>query len=183
MSHAMICPWWLAYTFDHPLRRLVHRPRTLYGAYVCEGMTVCDLGCGLGFNTMGLAELVGPNGRVIAVDIQDKMLQGVMRRAARGGLENRVTCRLAEPHRLGLAEEIDFALAFWMLHELPEPSRLLVEVARHLRPSGRLMIVEPRLHVTARTYGRMVEQAEEAGLGLVNEPRVFFSRAAVFQRI
>ena len=68
MSHAMICPWWLAYTFDHPLRRLVHRPRTLYGAYVCEGMTVCDLGCGLGFNTMGLAELVGPNGRVIAVD-------------------------------------------------------------------------------------------------------------------
>ena len=107
MSHAMICPWWLAYPVDHPLRRLVHRPETLYGDHVREGMTVCDLGCGLGFNTMGLAGLVGPDGRVIAVDIQEKMLQAVMRRASRQGLEDRVTCRLAQPHRLGLAEEID----------------------------------------------------------------------------
>jgi len=73
-GHRGVCNWWIAYTFDNPLRRLIHKPQKVLGNYVKEGMTVMDLGCGMGHFSMGMAGLVGGTGRVIAVDLQQKML-------------------------------------------------------------------------------------------------------------
>ena len=52
-----ICPWWLTYTFDNPLRRLIHNPRKMLSGLVRPGMTAADLGCGMGYFTAALAEL------------------------------------------------------------------------------------------------------------------------------
>src|SRR5512136_3069782 len=90
----MVCPWWLCYSFDNPLRRLIHDPERLLEPYVKEEMTAVDIGCGMGYFTMGLAKLVGPAGKVFAVDLQDRMLAALIRRARRVRLSDRIV-----PHR------------------------------------------------------------------------------------
>ena len=85
-----ICPWWLAYAFDNPFRRFLHSPEKILGPYVAEGMTVLDVGCGMGFFSIGLAKLVGNKGCVIAVDVQQKMLNALEKRAEKAGVLNRI---------------------------------------------------------------------------------------------
>ena len=70
-----ICPWWLAYTFDNALRRLFQRPEPMLAAYVQTGMTAMDVGCGMGYFSIGMAKMVGSSGKVIAVDVQQRMLK------------------------------------------------------------------------------------------------------------
>lgn len=183
MSDAMVCPWWLAYTFDHPLRKHFHRAERLFSPYVGPGATVYDLGCGMGFNTLGLARLVGPNGHVTAVDIQEKMLQVLMKRAAEACLDDRISCLQAEPDRLRLDAPADFALAFWMLHETPDPARFIEEVSKHLCPGGRFMMVEPRFHVSKKRFQKTVNLCRTLDLKTLDEPPVRFSRAAVLERV
>jgi ubiquinone/menaquinone biosynthesis C-methylase UbiE len=75
MGHR-ICPWWLGYILASPLRRLLQDPAALLKPYVREGMTVLEPGPGMGFFTVELARHVGPSGRVIAVDVQPRMIGG-----------------------------------------------------------------------------------------------------------
>ncbi len=177
-----VCPWWLAYAFDHRLRRLFQRREKMFGPYLSPGMAAADIGCGLGFSALGLAELVGPEGKVLAVDVQEKMLKGLMRRAAGLGLEDRIRPHLARPHRLDLPLKLDFAVAFWMIHEVADKPRLLAELEAALKPGGRLMIVEPRLHVSKKAFEATVRAAEATGLALQERPWVFFSQAVVLKK-
>ena len=79
MTH--ICRLWLAYSFDNSLRRLLHRPEEMLAPYVKEGMIVIGIGCGMAFFSIGMARLVGEQGLVISVDLQQKMLEVLERRA------------------------------------------------------------------------------------------------------
>src|SRR5512146_115103 len=105
------CPWWFAYTFDNRLRRLLHDPAEILGGLAHAGDTVVDVGCGLGYFTIALADLVGPHGRVIAVDLQSEMLKRARRRAARRGLLERIDFHQCTPERIGLSMRVDFVLA------------------------------------------------------------------------
>lgn len=177
-----VCPWWLAYTFDNPLRRLVHDPPGLLGPYVGLGMTVADLGCGLGHFSIGLARLVGPAGRVLAVDLQPKMLERAARRAAAAGVAERISFLPCRAERLAIPEPLDFALAFWMVHETPEVAGFFAQVRSALKPAGLLLVAEPRLHVTAAEFSREIELARTAGLVARDRPAVRLSRAVVLAR-
>ena len=64
-----VCTWWHAYSFDNPLRKLIHKPKRILGAYVKDGMTVMDVGCGMGHFSIGMANLVGEQGKVIASNL------------------------------------------------------------------------------------------------------------------
>lgn len=174
-----VCPWWLAYTFDNPLRRFVHEPRQLLSGYVRPGMTVADLGCGLGYFSIGMAGLVGREGRVLAVDLQPKMLEKAARRAAATGMGERISFLSCRPEHLEIPERLDFALAFWMVHETPDVGSFFAQVRAALKPGGLLLVAEPRLHVTAGAFAREVELAREAGLLVRDEPVVRLSRAVV----
>jgi ubiquinone/menaquinone biosynthesis C-methylase UbiE len=173
------CPWWFAYTFDNRLRQLLHDPAVLFRDLVREGDTVADLGSGLGHFSIGLAGLVGATGKVIAVDLQPEMVRRAARRAERRGLLQRIDFRVCEPERLGLQEPLDFALAFWMVHEVPSQRALLAEVRAALRPTGRLLIAEPKGHVSARRFEATVERARAAGFAISEAPRVRLSRAVL----
>ncbi len=81
-----VCPWWLAYTFDNPLRMFFHKPDKMLSQYVKEGMTVVDIGCGMGYFSIGLAKILKGNGKIIAVDIQKEMLEVVEKRARNAGV-------------------------------------------------------------------------------------------------
>ena len=94
MAHRL-CPWWLGYLLAHPVRRIWQEPRVILAPFVSEGMLVLEPGCGMGFFTIELARLVGPHGKVLAVDLQPRMLAGLQRRARRAGVESRIETRLA----------------------------------------------------------------------------------------
>ena len=117
-------------TFDNPLRRLIHNPYRILGGLVHPGQTVVDLGCGMGYFSIPLARMVGPKGKVICIDVQQQMLDGLRRRATRAGVLSQVTLHRCEPTQLGLAEPADFVLAFWMLHEVPDQTAFLAGLAK-----------------------------------------------------
>jgi ubiquinone/menaquinone biosynthesis C-methylase UbiE len=177
-----VCPWWLAYTFDNPLRRFMHDPRQLLSAYVRPGMTVADLGCGLGYFSIGMAGLVGSEGRVLAVDLQPKMLEKAASRAAAAGVGERISFLPCRANHLGIPEPLDFALAFWMAHETPDLGSFFVQVRAALKPEGVLLLAEPRMHVTAGEFAGEVELARSVGLLVQAEPLVRLSRAVVLAR-
>ena len=177
-----VCPWWLCPTFDNPLRWLIQNPDRILAGLVQPGETALDLGCGMGYFSIPLARLVGPQGVVICVDLQEQMLAGVRRRAERAGVADRIRLRRAGTDGLGSTETADFALAFWMLHEVPAQAAFLTEVRACLKPSGRLLIVEPRIHVGSVAFERSVTIARDAGLLPVARPAVALSRAVLFTR-
>ncbi|NTW59852.1 MAG: methyltransferase domain-containing protein, partial [Nitrospirae bacterium] len=92
-----VCPWWLAWTFDNPLRKWFQDPERILGSLVREGMTVADIGCGMGYFSVAMARMVGPAGRVLSVDLQEKMLKYLEKRAVRAGVQDRITTTLGEP--------------------------------------------------------------------------------------
>ncbi len=175
-----VCPWWLAYTFDNPLRRLLHDPAAIFGGFLEPGDVAADIGCGMGYFTLAMAEIVGPRGRVIAADVQEEMLRRVEQRAARAGLASRITLHRCRPGALGLSEKVDFALAFWVVHEAPDAEAFLSGVADILKPGARFLLAEPKMHVGAPAFERTVALAHEVGLEAVPCPRVAWSRAAAF---
>ena len=71
----MVCPWWCCYTFDNPLRRLLHNPEAILSPCINPGSTVIDVGAGMGYFSIPLARLVGPGGHVTAIDIQAIILR------------------------------------------------------------------------------------------------------------
>lgn len=177
-----VCPWWLAYTFDHPLRRLFQNPYRLLGPYLHEGDTVIDAGCGMGFFSIPMAQMVGETGTVIAVDLQPQMFPVLMRRAAREGVAGRVQPHACWADDLGLEVSAQFALASMVVHEVPDQARFLRQVAECLTPTGRFLVAEPALHVSRKAFAMTCTYAGEAGLRHIESPRVPFCHAALFAR-
>ena len=176
-----VCPAEHAGWLSTPLRRLVTDPRRILRGLVRPGDTVVDLGCGPGFFTLPLAEMVGETGRVIAVDLQSAMLDRLSKRAARQGLLERIDLHECPADALDLAAEADFVLAFWMVHEVPDSERFLAEVRGLLKEKARFLIVEPKGHVDAAAFARTTATAVDTGMTPLAPPRVAFSRAALLE--
>jgi len=172
-----VCPWWFCYSFDNPLRRLFHDPEPLLAPYVKSGMTVVDIGCGMGYFTIPLARITGSGGKVIAVDLQQRMLDGLVRRASKARVADRVIPHRCQKESLGVEGPADFALAFWMVHEVTDKPRFFRELLALLTEEGRLLLVEPKYHVTLGGFNRTLAVCREAGFHLVIEPAVALSRA------
>jgi len=179
-THTCVCPWWLAPSLDNPLRRLIHDPDRLLSGLISEGQAALDIGCGPGYFTIPLARGVGKGGQVVAIDLQREMLEIVRRKATRAGLLDRITLHNAEPGALGVSGQFDFALAFWMLHEVPDQGGLLRQVHSLLNPGGSLLVVEPKMHVPAPAFQRTVEIAIQAGFTPTRQLKVSLSRAVLF---
>ncbi|MFZ0283152.1 MAG: class I SAM-dependent methyltransferase [Bacteroidales bacterium] len=178
-KHPYVCPAEFAGSLDNALRRLVHNPRRILEAYVHKGMTVLDLGCGPGFFTIELANLVGVEGRVIAADLQQGMLDKVIEKLSRTDLERRVEIHKCQDNRIGASQKVDFVLAFWMVHEVPFQLQLFEELKSVLNPGGKVMIVEPKIHVTGRSFKKMIDRLESAGLEIIKWPKVRLSRTVL----
>jgi ubiquinone/menaquinone biosynthesis C-methylase UbiE len=183
MGHR-VCPWWLGYFLANPLRRLLFKPEKFLAPYVREGMTALEPGPGMGFFTVELARLVGPSGRVVAIDVQPRMLAGLKRRAAKAGLLDRIDPRLAKPDSLGIGDitRADFALVFAVVHEVPEVDAFFAELASALKPGGSLLFVEPKGHVKAAQFQKELESAARAGFTVAGEPGVARSHSALLRK-
>jgi ubiquinone/menaquinone biosynthesis C-methylase UbiE len=172
----------MGYFLVSPLRRAFQNPARILAPYVRDGMTVLEPGPGMGFFTLDLARLVGSSGRAVAVDLQSRMLDALRRRAAKAGLAERVTTRLAQAGGLGvgdLAGQADFVLAFAVVHELPSVQTFFAEAAASLRPGGALLLAEPAGHVSAAAFDEELRAAAAAGLTPQERPSIRSSRAAL----
>jgi ubiquinone/menaquinone biosynthesis C-methylase UbiE len=133
----------------------------------------------MGYFSIPLARMVGPRGRVIAVDIQPEMLSALQKRAKRAAVDRQIVIHLCKADSLGLDVKADFALAFWMLHEVPNPISFFKEMRSVLRASGKLLVSEPAIHVTAKMYAKTIEMAISTGFKVIAEPKIFLSRSAL----
>jgi ubiquinone/menaquinone biosynthesis C-methylase UbiE len=181
-DHQRVCPWWLCFTFDNFFRRMLQNPQRILRPYVKPGWTALDVGPGLGYFTLPLARLVGDTGKVIAVDLQKEMLEGIRRRALKAGLLKRIELRQTTPDKIGINEPLDFCLAFWMVHEVPDKPRFLSEISAGLKPGGLFLLVEPNLHVSRINYRETLQTAIGTGLKVIEEPHIFFSNSALLQK-
>ncbi len=180
-----VCPWWLGYVLASPIRRLLSNPMEILEPYVRTGMTVLEPGPGMGFFTVPLARLVGPSGRVIAVDIQPKMLAGLKRRVAKAGLLERVDIRLANADSLGIQDlsgKIDLTLVLAVLHEMPDAGRFFAEAAAASQPGASLLLVEPSGHVKPDAFEAELRAAADAGFALASRPAVRRNHAALLKK-
>lgn len=181
MAHR-VCPWWIGHLLASPLRRLIQRPEEILGSLAGAGMTVLEPGPGMGFFTLELARLVGPQGRVVAVDLEPRMLAGLKRRAEKAGLAERIELREARVNSLevgDLAGTVDFVLAFAMVHEMPSAEVFFAETALALKPGGRMLFAEPAGHVKPADFERELACAARAGFRVTGRPAVRRSLAAV----
>jgi SAM-dependent methyltransferase len=95
-----------------PVRRLWQNPVEFLAPHVLSGMTVLEPGPAMGFFTLELARLVGGSGRVIAVDVEPKMIERLKQRARKAGLSERIDARIGQPASMkldALDGTIDFA--------------------------------------------------------------------------
>jgi ubiquinone/menaquinone biosynthesis C-methylase UbiE len=176
-----VCPWWaVPFTIDPPFRRLLHDPQKIVGPYMKSGMTVIDVGCGVGWFSIPMAKMVGAHGKVIAVDLQRQMLDMLRRRAEKAGVATRIEMHQCEQDRLGIRSEADFALVFAMLHEVPNQRRLLDEIHDCLKRGGNLLLAEPPIHVSGKKFANEVAIAKEVGFRMVEQPRIRWCRSVVF---
>jgi ubiquinone/menaquinone biosynthesis C-methylase UbiE len=181
LTEPHVCPWWLAYTFDNPFRRLFHKPEKIFEPHLKKGMTAVDIGCGMGYFSIAMAGMVGESGKVVSVDIQQKMLDILQKRANNAGVLHRIHPHCSSSDVIGLTpHSADLALAFWMVHEVPQIEMFVNEIFTLLRPGGKFLLVEPKIHVPPELFQQINDSAVQSGFVVLEQPRIALSHAAWF---
>ena len=177
-----ICQVEKARILDNRIRRWLQNPRKILGPYIKEGMTVLDIGCGPGFFSIDMAQMVGKSGRVIASDLQEGMLQKLRDKIRGTELEERITLHKCEENKIGVSDSIDFVLAFYLLHEVPNQEQFFNEIASILKPNGQVFIAEPLFHVSRTAFEETLRKARDAGFTPVERPKVFLSKTVIMKK-
>jgi len=184
--HHDVCPWWLGYVLASPLRKLITNPSVILTPFVHEGMTVLEPGPGMGFFTLEMARLTGPKGRVVAVDIQQEMLDTLKRRAERKGFGSRIELRRANADGMGIEDlkgKVDFILAFAVVHELPDSGRFFEESFAALRPGSKVLFSEPANHIAPSEFDTSLDLARQAGFVISARPEVRSNHSALLVKM
>ena len=161
-----VCPWWLGYFLANPVRRMMHNPEQILEPYIKENMKVVDIGCGMGFFSLPIAKMVGEKGQVICIDLQQQMIKSLHKKASKAGLLSRIETRICTESSLQIDDligEINFILAFAVIHEIPDASDALTQIYHSLKKGGNLLISEPSHHVSKEDFDVSVETAKKIG--------------------
>ncbi|MGQ9569474.1 MAG: class I SAM-dependent methyltransferase [Thermodesulfovibrionales bacterium] len=150
-----------------------------------DGMNALDVKCGMGFFSFPIARFVGKTGKVLCVDLQEKMIKGLIRRAKKAGLSDRIDASVSQKNSLMLnnvAVKIDFALAFALVYEVPDKERLLSEIRNTMKESGKRLITEPKAHVSKADFDRTISIARSVGLEVITEVAIRRSYAILMAK-
>ena len=177
-----VCPVEIADSLDSRFRRLLQNPRKMLKPYIEEGMTILDLGCGPGFFSIDMAQMVGSSGRVIAADLQEGMLRKVRDKIRGTELEKHITLHKCEEDKIGVSELVDFVLLFYMVHEVPNIEAFFNEIGTMLKPDGKVLIAEPPFHVSKTEFENTIKKASAAGLKVAARPKIFPNKTAVLEK-
>ena len=129
-----------------------------------------------------MTQMVGEFGRVIAADLQEGMLHKLRDKIKGTELENRITLHKCEEDKIGLSENVDFVLAFYIVHEVINKEGLFIELETILKPNGQVLIVEPPFHVSKKAFAGSIKKAIAAGFAEVERPKVLFNKAMILKK-
>ncbi len=177
-----VCPVWVGYFLANPLRKLYQNPDKILSPYLKEGMEIIDIGSAMGFFSIPAAKIVGKNGKVICIDLQKKMLEKLSKKASKLNLLERMELHQCTENSLminKLKDQIDFALAFAVLHEMPDLHTVFNEVHTVLKTNAKMLIAEPNGHITEDNFFETIKTAKEAGFKIINHPEINGSKTAL----
>lgn len=177
-----ICPVEKAGGLDNRLRRIFQNPAKILSPHIKNGMTLLDVGCGPGFFTIDMANLTGETGHVYAADIQEVMLDILRNKIVNIEIRNRITPINYAELRHVKGVQADFALAFYMVHEVKNKPEFFGDILGLLKDNGRLLIVEPPFHVSTQDFKNTVSIAEEAGFEMESQPKITLSKSALLRK-
>ncbi|MCT4617829.1 MAG: class I SAM-dependent methyltransferase [Marinisporobacter sp.] len=169
MSKPSVCPWWIGYILASPLRKLRQNPIKILDPYIYSGNKILDVGCGMGYFSVEMAKLVGDIGKVYCVDLQEKMLKGLQGRAKKRNVHHQIIpiqCSYQSLNINHLKESIDFALAFAVIHEVPDKDRFFKEIHDSLKEGGKLLFSEPKGHVRKENFDVSLDVAKSIGFNI-----------------
>ena len=180
------CPVWVGYLLASPVRKLYHNPVKILSPYIKEGMKVIDVGSAMGFFSIPAAKMVGKSGKVICVDLQKEMLEKLEKRARKAKVLAQIELHQCIEKSLeidSLKNQIDFALAFAVLHEMNDVSKVFNEVNKALKPNSKMLIAEPGGHVTKDAFELTMNSALKNNFKVIGKPLINGSQTALLQKI
>lgn len=177
-----VCPVERSGSLDSRIRRWLQNPKKILSPYIEEGMTVLEVGPGPGFFTIDLAKMVGENGRVVAADLQEGMLQILKEKIKGSEIEHRIILHKCEEDKIGVSGKFDFVFLFYMVHEVPNKEAFFTELESILKDNGRIYMVEPPFHVSKKDFEETIKKANASGLKAVERPKLFPNKAVILKK-
>jgi len=176
----------VGYLLSSPLRKLFDNPVKRLSPYISTGMTVIDVGCAMGFFSLPIAEMVAPDGRVICVDLQEKMVQKLYRKAKKKNLLDTIEARVCTCDNLNvddLDNAADFVLAAAVVHEVQDAASFLAQLYGVTKEGGKLLVVEPGGHVSEQDFKETVDAAVKCGFTILENSGTRRKHQALFRKI
>jgi SAM-dependent methyltransferase len=162
-KHPSACPYGQRFWVEPP-HPLVTRARLREVLAPRPGERVLEVGPGTGYYSLPVAEWLSPGGRLDIFDLQQQMLDHTLRRAAERGLEN-IDATQGDARRLPYPDAtFDAAYLTLVLGEIPDQDAALRELARVVKPGGRLVVGELFGDPHWVSPGRLRARGEAAGL-------------------
>lgn len=132
-----------------------------------------------------MARMAGVLGKVVCVDLQDKMIKGLVKQAEQAELLDRIDARASDGNHLGIEDiggAVDFTLIFALIHEVPDKDRLLAKIVVAMKQHEKILIGELKGHVSRYYFDKTVSIVWEAGFEAVDHPKIPKSHAIVIRK-
>ena len=177
----IVCPLAMAGMLDGKLRRFLHDPNKILKKFITKNMTILDIGCGPGVFSIEAAKLMEGTGKVVAVDMQEGMLE-ILRNKIKGEpFEKNIVLHKCTQESINIKEKADLVLMIYMVHEVPNKENLFNEITPLINKNGLLLIVEHNF-VPKREFNKMVYTIIEKGFTEHSQLKVAFSRGIVLRK-
>ena len=163
------------------LRLLLQNPGRILRKHIHTGMTVLDLGCGTGFFSLEIANLVGTQGKVYACDVQKGMLNILRCKLKDSKLQQRIEIFNNKENSLVLNEKVDFVFAFYSFHEMKYIDNIIIELTKIVKQETRILISEQKYHVSKIAFNIIIQKMEGNGFEICERPSIFLSRTVVMR--
>lgn len=164
------------------IRKRIQNPEKILKPFVKAGMHVIDYGCGTGYFTLPMANMVGEHGHVYGIDIQKEMLNHVEEKAVKEKLEQQITllqCTESNIPTTEIADPINFALLFGVAHEIADRELVFTKLYESLKTEGQILLAEPKLHVSDACFEQTIQIAKAAGFSVEKGPSISMMKTVV----
>lgn len=164
------------------LRYITQNPYRILRPYVKEGMTVLDFGSGPGFFSVPATKLAGSSGKIYAIDVQQGMLDMLVKYAAKKGVSGNIVTINNPEHEIGIELEADVILAIYVAHEVKDRDKFFKSLLKRLKPTGIILLAEPKQRVEEAEWKETVEIAKSTGFEVSGKFRMIKSRTAILKK-